>query len=102
MTVGSGCCLELQPQTAWALQSCECYQCLSGVSLTDLWWRWLLCFSVVAHLCMFETQAVLLARVQAIMAGDKALANRLVMPARMQAQAVKQALSLACVLVHHC
>lgn len=34
-------------------------------------------------------QAVLLARVQAIMAGDKELANRLVMPARMQAQAVK-------------
>lgn len=37
-------------------------------------------------------QAILLARIQAIMAGDKQLANRLFMPAKMQAQAVKYAL----------
>ena len=53
--------------------------------------------------CAFATQAVLLARIQAIMAGDKELANRMFMPAKMQAQAVKQALSLtshACTLSH--
>ena len=40
-------------------------------------------------LLLYALQAVLLARIQAIMAGDRQLANRLVMPAKMQAQAVK-------------
>lgn len=39
----------------------------------------------------------MLARIQAIMTGNKELADRMFMPAKMQAQAVKQALSLT----HH-
>ena len=54
----------------------------------------MLCCFLLLDRGAFAAQAVLLARIQAIMAGDKELANRMFMPAKMQAQAVKQALSL--------